>query len=93
MLTFLVMAIVGALIVPGEPICCVLLGVAATNAPLTPFTLRVEMETLFLKAALSKVASGLVGEAPKLTLACKVPLALNRLTASAVLLKPTPPPL
>ena len=91
----LVMAIVGALIVPGEPICCVLL--AATNAPLVPLTLRVEITPAgngpLIKAALSKVASGLIGEAPKLTLACKAPLASNRLTASVVLLKPTLLPL
>ena len=64
--------------VPGEPIS--LLSFAATNAPLTPAALKIEMVVLFNPAALSKVGKGPDGEVPKATPACSVPALSNRLT-------------
>ncbi len=77
-------------IVPGEPVS--LLSFTATNAPFTPTTLSCEIVVLFRPAALSKLAYGLAGDAPKLTLACSSPLPLNRFTASPLELRPMPLP-
>ena len=65
----------GALILPGEPISA-LEELTATNAPLTPAALSVEIVALFNKAALSKVAKGPAGDTPKTTLAWRTPAAL-----------------
>ena len=77
--------------VPGEPISFVSFTAAA--APSVPIALSVVIVELFRPAALLKVGkSGPPGEAPKLTLACSRPVALNRLTLSPPLLRPTPEP-
>ena len=52
---------------PGEPISAV--SFFAANAAFTPTALNCEIVALLIPAALSKVANGPVGEAPKATLA------------------------
>jgi hypothetical protein len=77
---------------PGDPTSLVA-SFTAANAPLVPTWLSVEMAPL-TPALLSKVWSGAVlSDAPNVTFVTWVPVESKIVTASLVVLSPTPDPL
>ena len=76
--------------VPGEPISFA--SALATAPPFWPTALSWVMTTSLAPLALLKLRNGALEEVPKSTRACTWPEALNRLTASPPVLRPTPEP-
>ncbi len=75
---------------PGDPTSAALL---EAIAPFVPTRLNCEIVVALRPRVLSKVWKGeTASEAPKVTLAIKVPAALKMFTPSLVVLKPRPEP-